>query len=299
MGNGRLTHRGGTALTMVLASLVGLVSCSHSSGARTSLTVGFKSNQPGLSALYGDDTRSKGFDSSLALQVFKTDLGYDFGSKLVNRVEWQRMLTNKDVDAVFASISVTDDLRKKFIFAGPYLKASLGALTLRKRKRIPVSKLSSLTGLKVCYVKNSTSEKTIEYDMKSDTSIKSIPADTQQRCLENLRTKNADVYISDVPILAGLYNSTKQNKMEFHLDDTTTLANAESQTYGIALRSDEKNLCIKLDKALDKELQNSSTKWNDFFTENLNGGQQDTSKIDAAKPTETNKEWCNPHSSQG
>ncbi|WP_326592684.1 transporter substrate-binding domain-containing protein [Streptomyces brevispora] len=289
----RLRHRRTLAASAVLALLVVELSGCHGGTSEeplpkdhSQILVGVKNNQPGLSQTLQGETLAEGFEPSLAEKLIPP---YKSTQTMLNADTWRESLRGKRSDIAFSSISVNDSRRKeRFIFAGPYLKSPLGALALRGKKVEP----NTLRKLNVCYVKNTTAAKLVEDERKNDVSIGGIQKDTTQGCLDALLNA-ADIFLSDEVILVGLIEHPDKGKSSpYKLIDESSLRNASDQSYGIALRSQEKPLCRKLSQKLNKVLQNPTNEWAEIFRSTVANGNYTVDEANKFKPDGVNPEWC-------
>ncbi|MFC8451388.1 substrate-binding periplasmic protein [Kitasatospora sp. NPDC057223] len=165
--------------------------------------VGFKTAIPGMSVQNADGI-FQGFEPRLVEKVLG-DAGVKYSAVPVSAISWQDALvdgnTNHNgVDLVVADISVTDERRKKFDMAGPYLKTPLGALTSAAHPAA-VRRQEDLVALRICTVAQTTARALVDNEIKPKVSL---DGQSTQQCLDHLDDGSADVFVSDYLPLRGI-----------------------------------------------------------------------------------------------
>ncbi|MFD5495843.1 serine/threonine-protein kinase [Streptomyces sp. NPDC127091] len=239
----------------------------------TTLKIGVKGDQPGLS-LYDEKTKTyEGYDIDLAYAIAES-MGYAEPQFTEVPTDYRSTaLKTKQVDLIIASYSITDERKSappgeySVAFAGPYYEASRSFLVRDKSTRYTIEDSSDLKdlGVAVCTARDSTYEKTLP--AQGFTMAKSQP-NTYQDCLDKLLDEKSDVYAvaSDDIILAG-YLKANPGKVRL-------LENIQgAEGYGVAMRPENELLKREVCSALRTILAGET--WEEMYVKNLAGLMDD------------------------
>ncbi|MBM7051102.1 glutamate ABC transporter substrate-binding protein [Rothia sp. ZJ1223] len=232
----------GTALAAT-AALV-FTGCGSSTGEDT-LRIGIKYDQPGLG--YQDGREYTGFDTEVARYV-ANELGY-----AEDQIEWvespssnrENMLSNGQVDMIFATYSISETRLKTVDFAGPYFVA--GQDLLVQEGNTDVTGPESLGGKDLCSVTGSTSAKKIQD--KYTSTVQLVQQNSYSDCVVALNAGMVDAVTTDDIILAGLA-STKANKGELKVVGNTFT----TERYGVGLPKGS-DKCPAINAAINKMVE--------------------------------------------
>jgi ABC-type amino acid transport substrate-binding protein len=173
------------------------------------LTIGIKFDQPHLG--FKEGTTYTGFDVDVATYVAEK-LGFSPDQiTWVEAVSSQRetLLTNHQVDMIFATYSITDARKEKVDFAGPYFVA--GQDLLIRSDETDITGPESLTGgMKLCSVSGSTPAQHIKDTYANDVQL--IEFKTYSECVQALIADKVDAVTTDDIILAGLAAAAVSNE---------------------------------------------------------------------------------------
>lgn len=275
------------------------------------IVVGYKSDQPGLNYFDQGTAKPTGFEQALTTDLLQNDLGYNVTRTAITSGDWEDALSSGNADLVLSSISFDPARLKNYIFAGPYLQTSLGALATNPN--LSQDQITDLHGMRVCYINNTTASSIVQFKQSTDHSIQTVQADQDKQCLDDLKNNIVDLFFSDSAILLGWIHSDQAVQEQYNNFSYYNEANipgppsesptSESQKYVIALRPNEQSLCQQLDDALSKRLTGSaSDQWyNEFqrFVENGRPPVLNEPPIQQFIPSAVQREWCTPTSSQG
>ncbi|MFW0111126.1 glutamate ABC transporter substrate-binding protein [Rothia sp. P5764] len=245
------------ACAAVLASATLAFSGCGSSSAKDTIRIGIKYDQPGLG--YQDGRDYTGFDTDVARYVAK-ELGYS-----EDQIEWveapsanrENMLSNNQVDMIFATYSITEKRIKTVDFAGPYFVA--GQDLLVQADSTDITGPESLSGKNLCSVTGSTSAKKIQDKYSSDVQL--VQQNSYSDCVVALNAGMVDAVTTDDIILAGLA-STKANQGELKLVGNTF----STEKYGVGLPKGS-DKCSAINAAINKMVETGA--WEEALEKNV------------------------------
>ncbi|MEZ0449226.1 glutamate ABC transporter substrate-binding protein [Cellulomonas sp. ICMP 17802] len=208
-------HRGRLVLALAAAATLSMAGCSSgddendagatggssaSGGAKGTVKIGIKFDQPGLG--YQDGSEYTGFDVDVAKYV-AGQLGYG-----EDQIEWvqspsaqrETLLQNGQVDMIFATYSITDKRKEVVSFAGPYFVAGQDLLVAADDDTITGPE--DLEGKNLCSVTGSTSAQRIKDEYATGTNLLEQPGYAE--CVTALTAGTVDAVTTDDIILAGL-----------------------------------------------------------------------------------------------
>jgi len=221
------------------------------------LKVGIKFDQPGLGLKKGSDYT--GFDVDVAKYVAK-ELGTDPANiTWVQAPSAQReaLISNGQVDLVFATYSITDERKEKVSFGGPYFIA--GQDLLVRADDTSITGPDSLKGKKLCSVTGSTSAQKVK-DAYPGVQLQEFA--TYSECLPALANKGVDALTTDDTILAG-FASQPEYEGQFKVVGKPF----SEEKYGIGLKKGDTATCEKVNAAISKMVEDGS--WQKAIDANL------------------------------
>ncbi|QWT17324.1 glutamate ABC transporter substrate-binding protein [Collinsella sp. zg1085] len=153
-----------------------------------------------FSLLNEKDNRLRGFDAGLAQLLVRYILGDEskFEVTQVTSDTRESVLQNDQVDAVFATYSITDDRKKLISFAGPYYESQQSILVLKDTTGI--SGVEDLEGKTVAVQSGSTGPKIME-ELAPKATLQEFKTDEEARAA--LTQKRVDAYVIDHNMLIG------------------------------------------------------------------------------------------------
>lgn len=245
------------ACAALLATGVLTLSGCSATGSEDTIRIGIKYDQPGLG--YQDGRDYTGFDTDVARYV-AAELGYS-----EDQIEWveapsanrENMLTNNQVDMIFATYSITEKRLKTVNFAGPYFVA--GQDLLVQAENTDITGPESLAGKNLCSVTGSTSAKKIQDKYSSEVQL--VQQNSYSDCVVALNAGMVDAVTTDDIILAGLA-STKANQGELKLVGNTF----STENYGVGLPKGS-DKCAAINAAINKMVETGA--WEEAIKKNV------------------------------
>lgn len=238
-----------TGLILVLAAL-SLAACGgKEDGAlaaikkRDKLVVGVKFDTKLFGLKNPSTGEVEGFDVDFAKALAKQILGDE------NKIEFKEvtsktripMLDNGEIDAIIATMTITEERKKQVDFSDVYFKAGQSLLV---KKDSPIKGIADVTkDTKVMGVKGATSIKNIEEKVPG---LKVQQYDNYQDAFAALKAGQGEVLTTDNSILFGM---TKQDPNYVVTEGTFT-----DEPYGIAVKKGEKGILDEVNKLI-KDLQ--------------------------------------------
>lgn len=148
-----------------------------------------------FSQLNETDGKLRGFDAGLALLLVRYILGDEtkFGFTQVTSSTRESVLQNDQVDAVFATYSITEDRKKIISFAGPYYTSQQGILVSIDNKDI--NSVDDLAGKNVAVQSGSTGPKIVA-ELAPQAVTQEFTTDEEAR--NALEQGRVDAYVIDI-----------------------------------------------------------------------------------------------------
>lgn len=230
-----------------------------SGGDGESLRVGIKYDQPGLG--FKDGSEYTGFDVDVAKYVAE-ELGYS-----EDQIEWvespsanrENMLSNGQVDMIFATYSITDQRKESVDFAGPYFVAGQDLLVSEDNSEIEGPE--DLEGKNLCSVTGSTSAQKIKDEYAG--SVNLVEQGGYADCVTMLGSGGVDAVTTDDIILAGLA-ATDANEGKFKVVGNPFT----EERYGVGIPKDS-DQCEAINEAITKMIDDGA--WEEAVAENTEG----------------------------
>ncbi|MFD6097707.1 glutamate ABC transporter substrate-binding protein [Nocardiopsis flavescens] len=250
----RFRHRRvAAAAALAAAAVFGLPACSAVLGGEESLvdadslTVGVKSDQPGL----GLETEAgsgefEGFDVDVALYIAER-LGVapenvDFVA--VTSAEREEKLISGEVDMVVATYSITPARRTQVTFGGPYYVAKQDVLV--RADATGIQGVRDLEGLSVCQGAGSNSAARITEGLGIP--VEEVEGETYSDCIERLSSGRVDAVSTDNLILAG-FLAQSPGAFRFVNNPFT------DEKYGVGLPYGDIEACEAVNNAISRMYQ--------------------------------------------
>jgi glutamate transport system substrate-binding protein len=164
------------------------------------LTIGIRYTQPGMSERTLDG-RFVGFDVDVARYI-AAELGVDEDGitwRDVVAAERENALAARKVDLVLSTYSITEERKKRVLFAGPYF--TTGQSLLVRMTSTDISGPESLNGKKLCSVAGTTSAEQVKEQFSKKVQLVEYPRDPD--CVTALLAGMVDAVTTDETILAG------------------------------------------------------------------------------------------------
>ncbi|MDI9887861.1 glutamate ABC transporter substrate-binding protein [Streptomyces sp. HNM0645] len=221
-----------------------------SAGGGDKITIGIKVDQPGI-GLKTPDGKFVGFDVDVAKYVAK-ELGYEEGDivfKETKSADRETAIERGDVKFIVASYSINDKRLAKVDFAGPYLLAHQDILV--RADDDSIKSPADLNDKKLCSVTGSTSAQNVKDKLAPKAQLQEYGGYSE--CLTGLENKVIDALTTDDSILAG-YAAQDAFKGKFKLAGFKM----SNENYGIGLKKGDTELKDKINKALEKMVQDKS-----------------------------------------
>ncbi|HIY94546.1 MAG TPA: glutamate ABC transporter substrate-binding protein [Candidatus Rothia avicola] len=256
MNLSRAKAKAAACAALLATGVLALSGCS-ATGSEDTIRIGIKYDQPGLG--YQDGRDYTGFDTDVARYV-AAELGYS-----EDQIEWveapsanrENMLTNNQVDMIFATYSITEKRLKTVDFAGPYFVA--GQDLLVQAENTDITGPESLAGKNLCSVTGSTSAKKIQDKYSSEVQL--VQQNSYSDCVVALNAGMVDAVTTDDIILAGLA-STKANQGELKLVGNTF----STENYGVGLPKGS-DKCAAINAAINKMVDTGA--WEEAIKKNV------------------------------
>lgn len=151
-----------------------------------------------FSLLNEKDGKLRGFDAGLSQLLVRYILGDEskFEATQVTSDTRESVLQNDQVDAVFATYSITDERKKLISFAGPYYSTQQSILVLADNDDI--DGIDDLAGKNVAVQSGSTGPGLME-ELQPDATLQEFKTDEEARAA--LAQKRVDAYVIDTNML--------------------------------------------------------------------------------------------------
>ena len=209
---------------------------------QNAITIGVKTDQPGIGFLEPNDDAPTGFDIEMG-RIIAGELGIS-----EENIEWKETISDNrepfiqegTVDIVIASYSITADRRKVVGQAGPYYVTGQ-QLLVREEDKDQITSPEDLDGVKVCSVEGSTSLATVEDKYGADP----IPLATYSECVTQLENGTVDVVTTDGAILLG-YAAENPDELEVVAEPFS------EERYGIGYEKGDTEFCQFLTDTIEQ-----------------------------------------------
>ena len=209
---------------------------------QNAITIGVKTDQPGIGFLEPGDDAPTGFDIEMG-RIIAGELGIS-----EENIEWKETISDNrepfiqegTVDIVIASYSITADRRKVVGQAGPYYVTGQ-QLLVREEDKDQITSPEDLDGVKVCSVEGSTSLATVEDKYGADP----IPLATYSECVTQLENGTVDVVTTDGAILLG-YAAENPDELEVVAEPFS------EERYGIGYEKGDTEFCQFLTDTIEQ-----------------------------------------------
>ncbi len=228
--------------------LARLLSLSAASAFEDTFVMGIDPEYPPFSYL-GDDGNYTGFDVEICKAACAL-LGWDME---IFAVDWDNkliQLDNRECDCVWSGMTILDSMTEAgYVISAPYYD-NTQVLVVKKDSGIASS--ADLAGKIVAVQLGTSGEALLNGDLKSltDTFAELVTCQSFLMCFTELEGNAADAVFVDLPVAAA-YTSGK--------DGLTVLnENLGAEQYGIAFRSDDAELCAKMEEAVAQLVANGT-----------------------------------------
>lgn len=183
----------------------------------------------------------EGFDIDIAKQIAKDILGDEKKAEFKEVTSKTRipMLQNGDIDAITATMTITDERKKEVDFSDVYFEAGQSLLV---KKGSSIKSTEDLKkGSKVLAVKGSTSSQNIR-EKAPDASV--LEFENYAEAFTALKAGQGDALTTDNAILYGMADENKQYQLT---GETFT-----DEPYGIAVKKGQSGLVKEINASLKK-----------------------------------------------
>ncbi|QGU94621.1 transporter substrate-binding domain-containing protein [Clostridium bovifaecis] len=248
------------ALGIIGATMLGFVGCGSKTEAASSTGAAEKEK---LVLGFDDTFVPMGFkDEKGEIVGFDIDLAKELSKKIGKEITFQPIdwsmkeseLNSGKIDMIWNGYSITDERKEKVAFTKPYLDNRQIIITLADSN---VKSKADLKGAKVGAQNQSSAVDAINKEadlVKSFADGKIYTFETNDDALRDLEAKRIDAVVAD-EILARYYISKKgEEKYKVLSDDFG------SETYGVGVRKDDKELLDSINKAFDDMKKDGSAK---------------------------------------
>ncbi|MPY09614.1 glutamate ABC transporter substrate-binding protein [Arthrobacter bussei] len=220
--------------------------------------IGIKFDQPGLG--YDEGGTYSGFDVDVAKYV-ANELG--FGEDQIEFVEApsanrENLLSNNQVDMIFATYSITDTRKETVDFGGPYFVAGQDLLVPTDSD---ITGPEDLEGKNLCSVTGSTSAQKIKDQYPG---VQLVEQPGYAECVTAMGGGQIDAVTTDDIILAGLA-AQEANAGKFKVVGNTF----SEENYGVGLPKGSTERCEEVNAAITKMIEDGA--WEEAITSNTEG----------------------------
>ncbi|MHA7143170.1 glutamate ABC transporter substrate-binding protein [Arthrobacter sp. TmT3-37] len=227
------------------------------SGSAETVRIGIKFDQPGLG--YDEGGSYSGFDVDVAKYV-ANELGYT--EEQIEFVEApsanrENLLSNSQVDMIFATYSITDTRKETVDFAGPYFVAGQDLLVPTDSD---IAGPEDLEGKNLCSVTGSTSAQKIKDQYPG---VQLVEQPGYAECVTAMGGGQIDAVTTDDIILAGLA-AQESNAGKFKVVGNTF----SEENYGVGLPKGS-DMCEDINAAITKMIDDGA--WEEAITSNTEG----------------------------
>lgn len=261
-----------TVLLLAMLSVLMLAACGSKDDSESGSGSGSKESKNSLEAIkekdkivFGvkNDTRLfglkdpktgniEGFDIDIAKEITKIILGDESKAEFKEVTSKTRipMLQKGDIDAIVATMTITEERKQEVDFSDVYFKAGQALLV---KKGSPIKSIKDIKkGTKVLAVKGSTSAVNIR-EKAPDATV--LEFENYAEAFTALKAKQGDTLTTDNAILYGMVDEDPNYQV---VGDIFT-----DEPYGIAVKKDSPELVKAINDAL-KELQ-SNGKYDELY----------------------------------
>ncbi|KQO03970.1 ABC transporter substrate-binding protein [Arthrobacter sp. Leaf234] len=220
--------------------------------------IGIKFDQPGLG--YDEGGTYSGFDVDVATYV-ANELG--FGEDQIEFVEApsanrENLLSNNQVDMIFATYSITDTRKETVDFGGPYFVAGQDLLVPTDSD---ITGPEDLEGKNLCSVTGSTSAQKIKDQYPG---VQLVEQPGYAECVTAMGGGQIDAVTTDDIILAGLA-AQEANAGKFKVVGNTF----SEENYGVGLPKGSTERCEEVNAAITKMIEDGA--WEEAIMSNTEG----------------------------
>lgn len=211
--------------------------------AKDTVRIGVEGAYPPFSKTTKDGSL-EGFDIDIAKALCKK---MDVECKLIKQ-DWDGIipaLLARKYDAIIASMSMTDERKKKVAFSNRYYQSPARFIT-KKGSKIKISK-DGLKGKSVAVQRGTVSDKFITGEFGENIDIKRYG--TQEEAYLDLNAGRVDLVFADAFVLLEYINSDKGKDYEF-IGESYSDPKYFGEGIGIALRQKDTELKEKFNKAI-------------------------------------------------
>lgn len=233
------------SLTSIVASFLLLLSVSFSTSvfAKDTVRIGVEGAYPPFSKTTKDGSL-EGFDIDIAKALCKK---MEVECKLVKQ-DWDGIipaLLARKYDAIIASMSMTEERKKKVAFTNRYYQ-SPARFIHKKGEKVEISK-AGLKDKNVAVQRGTVSDKFITGEFGESVNIKRYG--TQEEAYLDFNAGRVDLVFADAFVLLEYINSDKGKDYEF-IGDSYSDPKYFGEGIGIALRQKDTELKEKFNKAI-------------------------------------------------
>ncbi len=228
------------ALVLSLVCVLSLTACGKDNGKGNKFVMGIDPEYPPFS--YMDD---KGEYTGFDVEVCKAaceKLGLEFSVFEVNWDEKLVQLDAKECDCVWAGMTILDSMKEAgYTLSSPYFENSQVVLV---KENSGIRSSSDLAGKDVAVMLGTSGENLLNDDLAdfAATFNSVVTCDSFLKCFTELGGEAVDAVFVDYPVAASY---AAENAGYVILDEKFG-----EETYGIAFRSGDKELCEKVEKAV-------------------------------------------------
>lgn len=190
------------------------------------------------------------FGSGTGVQGLDVDIGTEIGKDVGYEVKWVKIqferifdiLNNGEAEIVISAVAVTPERRKEFAFSESYFDS--GNTIARRKDRVQIKDLASLSGKKVGVQAGRTGDKFMETQKTaSNVTIQKYP--TMDDALGALNRTEIEAVVGDEPVLTYSIYKSFPNLM------TLGMLLTQDQ-YAVVVRKGEKELLAKVNGTLER-----------------------------------------------
>ncbi|MFF1695067.1 transporter substrate-binding domain-containing protein [Streptomyces sp. NPDC058257] len=228
------------------------------------VNIAVKKGQPGFSTRSEEEDDFAGFEAQL-VEFLSSKLDFKAADWDVQSRDRENVLSDKSMDMVVATYSITDQRDKAVDFTAPYFKTYQGVLV--RKDYTGIARLADVDGKRVCSVRGSTGDPDSEQDLKAKKAVRAALGqevvaelrNSYKTCVKELINGNFEAVWTDKIILEGFAQDPRYaDKVEVARNITVK----NRQFYGIGLREGQTEDCHRLNAVLEDFLQ---TNWSLAF----------------------------------